>query len=81
MHPGMCVYVRGQLLGVSLGFAPCGSWHLNSGLQAREQAPLPAESYCQPLHQLYSKCLLAESSCRPPLFFLIKALLYTPGWL
>ena len=40
--------VRGQRGGAGLYLFPCGSWRLNSGHQAWQQAPLPAEPSCQP---------------------------------
>lgn len=44
----LCVEVGGQPVGVSSFFLSCGSWRLNSGLQALQKAPFLAE----PSHQV-----------------------------
>jgi hypothetical protein len=42
-HPDMHVEDTEPLVGVSFLFPPCGFQELNSGHQAWQQAPLPAE--------------------------------------
>lgn len=42
-YHGMCVAVRGHLVGVISLFPSCGSWGLNSGLQAWWKKPLPSK--------------------------------------
>ena len=46
------VKVRGQLVRVSSFLLPLGFWNLNSGLQAWQQVPFPAEPSHWPLWML-----------------------------
>lgn len=45
---GLCVQMRGQLVGIASLLLPCESWRLNWGFQACWQMPLPAEPSCLP---------------------------------